>query len=98
MTVWLALGVFASVLTLLYLVVTPRQRVYFTSGFAGIAWLTMAFTAPGVQRMTESGEVVTAGLGIPIQYFVGLLGLLSLTVTILYRLGEYPPPEKEANP
>jgi len=91
--IWLALGAFATLLTTYWLVIQPRERVYFTAGMSGLAWLTMAYTAPSVQKMTETGQAAAYEIGLTVQFFVGLLGILSLLVVILYRLGEYPPPE-----
>lgn len=98
LSVWYALGAFATLMTLFWLVLQPQQRVYFTAGFSGLAWLTMAFVAPGVQRMTESGQTVDFEIGLVVQFFVGILGIMSLLVVVLYRLGQYPPPEDAIEP
>lgn len=92
---WLALGAFSTLMTLLWLVVSPYERVYFTAGMGGVGWVLMALTAPGVSRLTEAGTTVQAPVSEPLQLFVGLLGFLSLVVVVLYRFDEYPPPDYE---
>jgi len=92
---WLALGSFAMTMTLFWGWWSPTKRVYFSAGFGALAWLTMAWTAPGVERMTDAGETVSAGIGLPVQLFAGLLGVLSLAVVFLYRFNEYPPTEAD---
>jgi len=95
---WFALGAFSLTMTLLWLVVLPRRRVYFTAGMSALGWLMMAFTAPSLIRITETGSTVSTPPGTFLQLFVGLLGLLSLSVLVLFRLGEYPPPTDEVQP
>lgn len=88
---WLALGVFATVMLLIWLIVMPRKRVYFTAGFSGLGYGIMALVAPGVTTITQSGETVPKPVGPAMQYFVAVLAMLSLTVVFLYRWGLYPP-------
>jgi len=91
LVMWVALGAFALLMTLFWAFWSPDERVYFSAGFGGLAWLTMAWMAPGVERMTDAGEVIGAEIGLPIQMLTGLLGVLSLVVLFLYRFDEYPP-------
>lgn len=97
-TYWLALAIYAFAMTIVYLVVLPEERVYFSAGTAGAAWIFAALTAPTVERLTETGDVVAAAPGTVVQLFAAVLGLLSLLVVFLYRAGLYPPPDDNDAP
>lgn len=94
-TQWLALGVLATGAMVFWAYLLPDRRVYLTAGLSAIGYVAMALTAPGVERVTEAGETVAAPVSVTIQLIAGLLGVLSLVVIFLYRLGEYPPPEEQ---
>lgn len=91
---WLAIVGYGFAMLMLWIWQQPADRVYFTAGTGAIAFLIAALTAPGVERVTETGERIAAGPGLTVQIFLGLLGLLSLTTIFLYRLDEYPPTEE----
>lgn len=93
---WLLLVVGATLCLLSWLVVLPSRRVYFSAGFGGILYGAAFFAAPGVERLTESGETVAAPVGPVLQYLMLVLAVLSLTVLFLRRFGYWPPePEKQ---
>jgi tetrahydromethanopterin S-methyltransferase subunit C len=92
---WLAVGVLATLSMTSWALLYPEERVYLTAGTSAIGYLTMAWTAPGVQRVTQSGVTVDAPVSVVVQLIAGLLGVLSVVVLFLYRLGEYPPPDEE---
>jgi hypothetical protein len=89
---WLALGVFALLMTVGWLF-RPTERVTFTSLFAAAGWALMAITASDLERLTEGGDRVAAGLGLSPQLFLTALALLSMLAALLYRLDAYPPDE-----
>lgn len=87
---WLAVGAFATLMTVAYLF-RPRERVTFSSLFAGVGWAWMAFVAGNVETLAPgTGEAVSASEP-SLQYVLTALALLSWTVTLLYRFDEYPP-------
>lgn len=92
---WLGLGVFGTLWTVIWIYAQPYERVYFSAGMSFIAFSTMALTAPGVERVTESGAIVAAPVSEELQLVTALLAVLSLVVLFLYRLDEYPPPDFE---
>ena len=94
---WLSLGVFATLMLLVWLLVQPRKRVYFTAGFSGLAYGIMALSAPGVTTVTQTGTTVAKPVDPAIQFFVGVLSFLSIAVVFLYRWGLYPPEDSIAN-
>lgn len=94
-THWLGLAAYAFAMTVVYLVVQPEERIYATAGTGAVAWLMVALTAPGVERMTESGAIVDVPAGLIVQLFAAILGALSLLVVFLYRAGLYPPPNDD---
>lgn len=91
---WYALGAFATLLTLVYLVVLPNERVYMTAGLSGFAWSVMALTARNLTQYTDSGSSIAVEFP-ELQYFVGGLAFLSYFTVLLYHFGEYPPTSAE---
>jgi hypothetical protein len=94
---WLAFGGFSMLMTLGWLY-RPTERTTFTALFSGAGWALLAITATDLQRLTETGERVSASVGIAPQLFLVGLSLLSLLAAFLYRWGLYPPeqsPEEE---
>ncbi|RLM53186.1 hypothetical protein DVK02_14955 [Halobellus sp. Atlit-31R] len=91
---WFALAGFATLLTLLWLVVLPRARVYVTSGLSFISWAAAATSAASLQRRTLDGTAVDVGAPV-LQYLATALALVSLLVFVLYHFGLYPPEDLE---
>lgn len=89
-TYWMALGAFSMIMTLGYLF-RPTERVTFTSLFAAGGWALMAITATDLETLTETGDRVSAGLGLPVQFFLIALSLLALLAAVLSRFDAYPP-------
>lgn len=92
---WMALGVFAVGAMVVWAVILPDRRVTLTASLSFIGFAVMALTAPGVERITETGATVAAPVSEPVQLLVGILAFLSLAVVFLYRFDEYPPEEIE---
>jgi len=88
---WLAVGAFATLMTLAWLFV--QQRLTTTTAFAGIAWSWMALTGGGVTKLGESGTVVEASVG-SLQFLCALFAILSFAALMLSRFGHYPPDEE----
>jgi len=86
---WFALAGAAFVLTLIWLVVAPEERVYVTGGLSFLAWSAATLTAPGVQVISE-GQRLAAGSSA-----LALVSLVFAAVSALavlgYRTGHYPP-------
>lgn len=95
---WLALAFFATLLTLLYTVITPGERVFFTSGGAAFAWTILALTGPTVTKTTDSGITVAAPVPMPVLLFIGGLAAFSLLIFVLYYWGLYPPDSADTTP
>lgn len=92
---WMALGVVAVGAMVVWAVVLPDRRVYLSAGTSFIAFAVMALTAPGVERLTETGSTVAAPVSEVVQVLIGVFAVLSLAVVFLYRFDEYPPEEIE---
>ena len=88
-SLWLALGVFALVMTLAWLFVDTR-RVTVTTGLAFGAWATMALTGGDVTRVLEDGTRLATDIP-ELQYISAALALLSALALILHVFGHYPP-------
>lgn len=99
-TYWLALALFATLMTLLYSVFAPRERVYLTSGIAAFAWAICAITAPAVTALNDAGDPVAAAVPFELQLFTAGLAAYSLLVLVLFFWGLYPPegPAKDYQP
>lgn len=98
-SVWFAFGGFSMLMTLAWLF-RPDERTTFTALFGASGWALMAITATDLEKLTESGERVSAGVGLAPQLFLVGLALLSLLAAFLYRWGLYPPddsPEREGD-
>ena len=95
LTYWLVLGVFGSAMLLLWIWLLPRKRVYFSAGMSAVSFALMAISAPDVEKLSQNGDIVDAPVPVTVQLLLGLLALLSLTVLVLYRLDEYPPPQEQ---
>ena len=95
-TYWYGLGVLALIMTMTWLHLEDSEKVYFTAGIGGTAWLLMSLTARGLERLTETGTTVPADAGVLIQLFTGIMALLSLLVVVLYKSELYPPPGDDA--
>jgi len=86
---WFALAGFATLLTAMWLVIQPRERVYLTSGLSFISWSTAAVAAPSLRRRTLDGTAVNVGAP-TLQYIAAALALVSLLVFALYYFELYP--------
>jgi hypothetical protein len=88
-TYWLALGGFATLMTLLWMFAL-RDELYVEAAFSTGAWGLMAFAAPDVQTLTEAGERVAASTGEPVQLFTGALAVICGLVLVLHHWDLYP--------
>lgn len=70
------------------------ERINSTGLLAGIGWAVMAITGDSLQRITQDGTTVDAGVGM-LAYVCTLLAVLSFLAVILHQLGEYPPDETD---
>lgn len=86
---WLALAGAAFVLTLVWTVVQPDERVYVTGGLSFITWSLAALTAPGLQTVSN-GDVLAAGSSILAFVSVAFAAVSGLAV-LGYKTGLYPP-------
>jgi len=90
---WLAVGVFATILTLGW-IYRPDERLTTTAMLSTGAWAWMALTAQSLTRYTETGETIDVAAG-SLAYFPAFLAVLSMLALILYRFGHYPPREDD---
>lgn len=91
-TAWLALGAFATLFTLLWLLVD--DRITTTAGVAAISWLLWALLGGSVYRVTQTGETVAAGAP-GLDYLGYGLFAFSLLALFLHQFGVYPPSRED---
>lgn len=85
---WLALGAFATIWTLLWLLV--EDRITTSAAVATLSWLVFAFLGGNVVRVTQTGETVAVGAP-AFEYLGWALFVLSLLALFLNLWGVYPP-------
>ena len=85
---WLAVGGFASVMTLAWMF--ADRRITVTGLMAGLSWAWMAMLADDVTKYTDSGTEVSASAG-SLAYFCIAMSFLSFLAVVLYQFGQYPP-------
>lgn len=91
----LALGLFATLMTLCWLFVPKRTT--FTSLMAFLAWSLIAYYGAEAERITTDGTRVDAAFPEGLQWFLVAIALLSALCFVLYRFGAYPPNERGAD-
>jgi hypothetical protein len=87
---WYALAGAAFVLTLVWTVIQPDERVFLTAGLSTAGWALAMLTAPGLQTLTESGERVAAGSDV-LAFVALVFALVSALAVMGYKTGHYPP-------
>lgn len=85
--VWYALGLFSTVMFLLWAVVIPGFRVYLTSGLSFGGYALMALLSPDVATVTNTGAVESVPVSGSVTIFVGGLAVVSGLVFILDAWG-----------
>ena len=93
---WYFLAGVAFVLTIVWAVVLPDERVFVSAGLAFLAWALAALTAPGVQTVSN-GEMIAAGS--PVLAFLSLAFATVSGIAVLgYKTGLYPPSPADEPP
>lgn len=87
---WLAVGVFATIMTYTWLVLLPERRVTMTAGTSTVAWAIVAFQARNLEVVTNSGSKVAVDL-FSVQLLAAFLAAMSAISLTLYQFGQYPP-------
>lgn len=72
-----ALGVFSSLMFLLWAIVLPEFRVYLTSGLAFGGFGLMALLSGDVVELTDTGTEAAVGVPGALTMFLGALAILS---------------------
>lgn len=87
-SLWLALGVFATIWTLVWMLVD--DRITASSAVAAISWLVWSFVGGNVEAVTSSGGTVAVGAP-PFEYLGFIMFALSALALFLNLWGVYPP-------
>lgn len=88
-TYYLALGLFAGVLTLAWLFIEARVTV--TSFLAMVSWALLAVLGGSVEKLLDDGTTAAAPVPDTVRWLLFGLALLSFIALALYQLGVYPP-------
>jgi hypothetical protein len=88
-TYYLALGLFAGVITLAWLFI--EERVTVTAFLSMVSWALLAVLGGSVDVMLDNGAVEPAPVPDTVRWLLFGLALLSFIALALYQLGVYPP-------